>query len=246
MGEWANIDKYGHAYTTYLYTDLLHDMTIWTGVNDRTSLWMAAGAANLFQLTIEIMDGYNTRWGFSVWDLGFNFSGSALYVGQELLWDEQRIRLKFSTFPQTYSSRIVPSADNSGTMTYKERTQNLYGTGLASRLLKDYNGQTYWLSVNLASFGIPHPQWLNWAIGVGAYDIYGGFDNEWIADNTIYRTPFSPTTVFYLSPDINWTAFKGKNGFINSLLELMNYIKAPLPAISVDMHGNIEWYLVFF
>jgi hypothetical protein len=47
---------------------------------------------------------------------------------------------------------------------------NVLGSSLAEQMLKDYNGQTYWLSVNLHSFykGSKIPKWLNLAIGYGA------------------------------------------------------------------------------
>ncbi len=245
-GIWRNIDKLGHAYTAYLYTDLIYDINKWVGMKDRKSLWMAAGAASLFQLTIEVLDGYSERWGFSPWDIASNTAGSAFFVVQHLLWQEQRIRLKYSAFPQSYSTAVIPSLNNKGTMTYQERVEELYGKGIASRIIKDYNGQTYWLSVNLASFGVPHPEWLNWAVGIGASDLYDGDNNKWISDGINYYAPFPQRTVFYLSPDINWSAFKGENAFLNTILDLLNYLKAPLPAVSVDTQGNIGWYLVFF
>lgn len=246
FGVWRNMDKLGHAYTTYLYTDVLHGMSKWTGMNDRSALWLAAGAANFFQLTIEVLDGFSAEWGFSMSDFAANITGSVLYVSQHLLWEEQRVRLKFSTFPQTYGDHLIPSHDNSGTMTYKDRASDLYGRGLASRLLKDYNGQTYWLSVNPASFNVPHPDWLNWAIGIGAADMYAGESNTWVSGSTIYHAPFPQKTIFYLSPDLNWSAFRGKSDFMNTLLGILNYVKAPLPAVSIDTQGNIGWYLVFF
>jgi hypothetical protein len=44
------------------------------------------------------------------------------------------------------------------------------------QMLKDYNGQTYWLSVNLHSFykGSKIPKWLNLAIGYGANGMLTG------------------------------------------------------------------------
>lgn len=246
LGEWRNIDKYGHAYTAYMETDLLHRMGKWTGLSDKKSLYLAAGAANVFQLSIEIFDGFNEKWGFSGWDIAFNAGGSLTYMTQELLWNEQRIRLKYSVFPQSYSNEIVPSLAHNGLQTYEERTTELYGEGIASRLLKDYNGQTYWLSVNPASFNIPHPDWLNWAVGVGAKNIYGGFSNEWETENAHYLSPLSRKTIFYLSPDINWDALKGNSHFLNTILHLLNYLKTPAPAVSIDSRGNLRWHLLFF
>ena len=54
-------------------------------------------------------------------------------------------------------------------------------------MLKDYNGQTYWLSANLKSFfpGSNIPPWLNVAIGYGADGMFGGFENKWIDEDTV-------------------------------------------------------------
>jgi hypothetical protein len=53
------------------------------------------------------------------------------------------------------------------------RQTNVLGSSLAEQMLKDYNGQTYWLSVNLHSF-YKNPKWLNLAIGYGANGMLTG------------------------------------------------------------------------
>jgi hypothetical protein len=60
-------------------------------------------------------------------DIIANASGTALFV----LWKEQRITPKFSFH----------------TTQYAQYRPNVLGSSLAEQMLKDYNGQTYWLSV---------------------------------------------------------------------------------------------------
>jgi hypothetical protein len=88
--------------------------------------------------------------GASSGDIIANASGTALFVSQ-LLWKEQRITPKFSFHT-----------------THAQYRPNVLGSSLAEQMLKDYNGQTYWLSVNLHSFykGSKIPKWLNLAIGM--------------------------------------------------------------------------------
>jgi hypothetical protein len=43
------------------------------------------------------MDGYSAEWGASS-DIIANAAGTALYVSQELIWQEQRITPKFSYY----------------------------------------------------------------------------------------------------------------------------------------------------
>ncbi|MEI2711500.1 MAG: hypothetical protein V9E96_21190 [Chitinophagaceae bacterium] len=94
--------------------------------------------------------------------------GSGLLISQELLWDEQRVDLKFSFHKKTYNEPVL-----------KERTDSIFGKNLLSRMLKDYNGQTYWLSANLKSF-FPKsnlPAWLNVAVGYGAEGLLDADEN---------------------------------------------------------------------
>jgi hypothetical protein len=42
------------------------------------------------------MDGHSAKWGFSKGDMLANIAGCVLFEGQQLLWHEQRISLKYS------------------------------------------------------------------------------------------------------------------------------------------------------
>ena len=52
-------------------------------------------------------------------------------------------------------------------------------------MLKDYNGQTYWLSANLKSFFKKSnvPTWLNISVGYGAEGMFGATENIWMDNN---------------------------------------------------------------
>jgi hypothetical protein len=89
----------------------------------------------LLLTAVEVLDGFSSEWGASSGDIIANASGTA-FVSQELLWKEQRITPKFSFH----------------TTQYAQYRPNVLGSSLAEQMLKDYNGQTYWLSVNLHSF----------------------------------------------------------------------------------------------
>ena len=83
MGEWNDVDKFGHTFTAYFETSWCFNGARWTGLDRRKSLWLAAGLGTLFQATIEVFDGFSEKWGFSVADIGFNTAGVAAFVGQE-------------------------------------------------------------------------------------------------------------------------------------------------------------------
>src|SRR5690606_20640636 len=107
-----------------------------------------------FLTAVEVFDGFSQEWGFSWGDMIANASGTGLYIGQELLWNEQRIIPKFS-FHQTKFAAKRPET---------------LGSSFQEQILKDYNGQTYWLSFNLHAFTKNDffPKWLNVAIGHSA------------------------------------------------------------------------------
>ena len=73
--------------------------------------------------------------GASSGDLIANTAGSFLAIGQALKWNDQKIQLKYSYSPTKWAD-VNPEQLGS---TYLER------------LLKDYNGQTYWITFNIKS-----------------------------------------------------------------------------------------------
>ncbi|NJM25882.1 MAG: DUF2279 domain-containing protein, partial [Bacteroidia bacterium] len=103
---------------------------------------------------VEIFDGFSDAYGASAGDLIADAAGPLLYLGQKALWQEVRIHPKFS-FHQTRYAPMRP---------------DLLGDNLTSEVLKDYNGQTYWLSVDVDKF-IQFPRWLNIAVGYGAEEM---------------------------------------------------------------------------
>jgi hypothetical protein len=114
------------------------------------------------------------------------------------------------------------------------------GSNLQENLLKDYNGQTYWLSVNPAAFmnsAASFPKWLNIAIGYGAEGMIGGSVNPVLTDvdgNNIY---FDRYRQFYLSLDIDLTRIKTRSSFLKALFTTIGFIKIPAPALEFSRHG---------
>jgi len=94
--EWKQMDKMGHLLTTFSETRWLYDGARWTGLDKKRALWLAGGLGMFLQGTLEVMDGYSEKWGFSWSDIGFNTIGMAAFVSQEAIWDEQRIIFKLS------------------------------------------------------------------------------------------------------------------------------------------------------
>lgn len=148
------MDKLGHSFSSYHLGRFGADMLQWSGASKKNQLVYSAGLGFAFLTAVEVMDGYSSQWGASSGDIIANVSGTALYVSQELIWKEQRITPKFSFH----------------TTQYAEYRPEVLGSSFTEQILKDYNGQTYWLSVNLYSFAKTSkiPKWLNLALGYGA------------------------------------------------------------------------------
>ena len=110
---------------------------------------------------------------------------------------------------------------------------------LPERILKDYNGQTYWASFNLKSFFKESnlPTWLNIAVGYGADGLWGGFENKAFDESgnvTFNRMDIQRHRQWYLSPDIDFTKIKTNKKLLKTLLIGLNAIKIPAPALYVQ------------
>ncbi len=254
FGEWKGVDKAGHMVTAYLETKYAHQLYRWTGLKESHSLWAGVAVGTLFQGTIEVLDGFSKEWGASPVDLLFNTAGTALYAGQQVLWGEERFVLKYSWHPTVYDNTPLVSKNNpSATTSLRTRSEQLYGTILAERALKDYNGSTCWLSVNVHAFLRPEsrfPQWLNFAIGFGAENLYGASDNTW-EDADGNRFGADPAThprylQWYLSPDIDFSRIPVKKRGWKLLLSALNIIKVPAPAIEINGRGGIKFHFLYF
>lgn len=227
--EWLQMDKLGHVFSSYQLGSIGANTLKWGGVCRKNQLLYGASMGLVFMTTVEVFDGYSANWGASMGDVVANVSGTALYVSQELLWKEQRIIPKFSFH----------------TTPYAYRRPNVLGSTIQEQVLKDYNGQTYWLSANLYSFTklSAVPKWLNIAIGYGAEGMITGRD-EFV--NTIFLPESERYRQFYLSMDVDLTKIRTKSHFVKTILTLFNTIKFPAPAFEIKGNGGSKMYLIYF
>lgn len=249
---WLQMDKLGHSMTNYFESLWVTDCLMWAGVDRRTASWYGVGAGTLFQSSIEILDGFSDRWGFSWTDVAANTTGAALFIGQEYLWQEQRIQLKWSTQRVNYPDYTLTSVDGSSSMSLRQRAMDVFGSSVAERMLKDYNGQTIWLSFNVTDF-VPEtsiwPEWLNISVGYGAQQMLGGLGNAWTYQGAAYQLPetaYAPYRQFYIGPDINFRKIRTNSPFINTLLNMLNTLRLPLPALEYNTRGEWiwRWYII--
>ena len=247
--EWLQIDKTGHAWSAYWGAQFSASLFRWSGLSRQRSALYGAGMGIAYESVIEILDGFSKKWGFSYGDMLANTSGSLLFASQEMAWGEQRIEFKFSTHRYQYGDPMLQA-----------RADNLFGKSLPERVLKDYNAQTYWLSLNLHSFmkQSKFPKWLNLAVGYGADGLYGGFDNVQRDDNNqvvlntsgqavFDRRDLARVRQFYLSPDIDLSKIE-IHGRRPKLLRMLNglKIKFPMPALELNSLGHWKLHAMTF
>ena len=227
-GEWLQMDKFGHVFSSYQLGKIGADVLQWSGADQESQLIYGATLGFTFLTAVEVFDGFSQEWGFSWGDMAANATGTGLYVGQELLWNEQRMTLKYSFHQTKYAS---------------QRPDKL-GAGILEEALKDYNGQTYWLSVNVHSFFKTSkiPKWVNVAFGYGADGMLSGHDN-YIEELGISQ---DRKRQFYLSLDVDLTKIETNSHFLKTLFSLFNMIKIPFPALELTGKGNIKLHNFYF
>jgi hypothetical protein len=235
--EWLQIDKAGHVWSAYTEGRISIGVWRWAGMADRKAIWIGGLSGLAYQSIIEILDGFSSEWGFSWGDYVANVTGSIFLIGQELLWHHQRIALKFSSHLRSYGNDIL-----------NKRADEIYGTSLPERTLKDYNAQTYWFSMNLRSFFRESsiPGWLNISFGYGAEGMFGAASNKWVSNGVSYdRSDIKRYRQYYLAPDIDLTRIKTKSKFLKTSFFILNSFKFPAPAIEFST-GRFHFHWLTF
>jgi uncharacterized protein YfiM (DUF2279 family) len=222
------MDKLGHMMSSYYVGKLGANVLNWSGVSKKNQLIYGSTLGFTFLTAVEIFDGYSKEWGFSWSDIAANAAGTGLYVGQELLWKEQRIILKYS-FHRTKYAKLRPDK---------------LGENFLQEILKDYNGQTYWLSINAQSFikSKKMPKWLNLAIGYGADGMLTG-TNEFVDDLFINQNRIRQ---YYLSFDVDLSKIKTQSKVLKTIFSTLNMIKIPMPTIEYNSKNRVVFHLFYF
>lgn len=226
-GEWLQMDKAGHAVTAYNVGVLQYDMMRWCGVKKNDAIIVGSATALGSLSIIEILDGFSRHWGFSKGDMLANLVGTAIFAAQQRWWDEQRVGMKFSAHFSPYAQY------HSGEL----------GKSWASRILKDYNGQSYWLSFNIRSFlpgGAGFPSWPAVALGYGADGMTGGHFNP----DSIRGKPvphFERTRRFMLSPDADLFRIHSPAP-VDAATYLTKPFKIPAPTLEINSKGKFKFY----
>lgn len=213
--EWKQLDKAGHFYSSFHFASGFSKGLQFYHVPERKADLIGAICGFAVMVPIEILDGYSPQYGASAGDLIADGAGPLLFFLEKRLWREIRIHPKFS-FHQTKYAELRPE---------------VLGSGM-EEILKDYNGQTYWLSVDMDKF-VKFPRWLNIAAGYGAEGMVYARDEENI------QAGYPPAyRQYYLALDWDLTAIRTNSRFVKTLLFFGNMIKLPAPTVIFSEKGT--------
>ena len=223
LPEWQQLDKCGHFWGAFQESRGAVDMLRWAGLSEKKAIWYGAFVGLALQSPVEYFDGRDPQYGASVSDLGANLLGSLGVLGQELAWHDVRIMPKVSFHLTGYAAQ----------------RPNVLGRTAAERLLKDYNGQTYWLCTDVGAFlkpGNRWPRWLQPAIG------YGGEDMVYNDHGTNAAASLRPYRQFYLSLDVDLRRIPTRSVLLRRVFYTLSIVHLPAPALEFNQRNGFQFH----
>jgi hypothetical protein len=216
---WLQMDKMGHTTVSYYSGVAGIKAYQWAGFSRKKAIWYGGLTGTFFLTIIEVLDGKSKEWGASSGDLIANTTGSLLAIGQALKWNEQRIQLKYSYKPSEWA----------------DMNPEKLGNNHLERILKDYNGQTYWLSFNMKSLlqieNESFPNWLSVSLGHSGNGMISALQKE--------------QRQFLLSLDIDLNKVKTNSKFLNIVLHTFGFLKFPAPAVELTK-GKLYFHPIYY
>ncbi|MCX7696183.1 MAG: DUF2279 domain-containing protein [Bacteroidales bacterium] len=227
--EWCGMDKVGHFFTAFYFSRAGFNMAHLASYNKRLSLYWSNFYALTFMGGFEVLDGFSEGWGFSWGDLLFDMLG-ILAADASLFLDSERVLiLKFSFSSTKYAS-------------YNPK---LLGSRWYYQILKDYNGQTYWLTFRPSSLFSRIPKWFGFSFGYGADGMVGASQNP-LEINGIPIPQFSRKPQFFFSMDLSLAHLPVKNKYLKKFFEAVNILKFPAPTLEFNKQDKFKWHWLYF
>ncbi len=229
-GAWLGMDKGGHIISTFQVAAFALFILQRAQAPRRPASWVAALMGWLVVSSYELLDGLSPAYGASPADLVANAVGALLLPLQVRLWPRLVALPKLSYWPHALT----------------QYRPELLGASPAEQWLKDYNGMTLWLAldVNTITGRRLLPPWLVVCVGYGAEGLLGGDDNVWTdsAGQVHDMTRLARTQQFYLSLDLNVVHLRERTAPRWRWLWTPLYlIKLPAPALEWGAQG-LRWH----
>lgn len=228
---WLQMDKIGHVYTAYKINETASSLFKWTGLKPTTATLIGSLTSFGYQSTLELFDAYSEDWGFSWADMASNCIGTGLYAGQDYLWGEQKLLPKFSYHPTEFA-QIRPE---------------VLGSSHMERLLKDYNGQTYWISFSPGTLisKSRFPKWLCFSFGYSVDSKLVGDSEVFVSDQNGEQITYQSSREYLFSMDLDLSKIPVKKKWLSLTLKQLNHLKIPFPALRIT-NGHIYGSPLYF
>ena len=212
-------DKFGHALGGYHLARFGRAFLRSACMSNTKAIAWSAAYAAVFQLQIEVYDGFYKKYGFSYADLLANTAGTALAVLHE-------------THPKTKAIRPLISYHKSAAM---RNADNIPGE---LRPSLDYSGQTYWLAFN--PYDMMEPETRKWWMGILRLSV-GHSITDWIDPQT--GANMRAQRKILLTIDIDAEKLPGNNRIWKTFKRQVGYIHLPSPALQITPNTEvIGWY----
>jgi hypothetical protein len=223
LNDWTysqGVDKLGHAYSSYIITNLSSYALQWAGLPEAKGYLYGAIAALAFEFYVETEDGFHNDYGFSPGDFFADVAGATIPLAQYRFPVLRNFRLKWSYWPSKGFLNEVRAGKN-------------------RFFVDDYEGQTYWLAID------PHflmgerlrntiPSWLGIAVGRGVTGIGEVHSGHWQ----------NGTPVTYVALDYNFCRIETESEFLKGLFRALDFIHLPAPGIAIE-RGKVRFGVMY-
>ena len=207
----ANFDKFGHTFGGYFPAFFFDEAFQWSGFSREQSVLLASLSSLMFELYVEIEDGFAGYWGFSPGDATADLIGASFYLIRNSVPFLHNFNYKLTYFPSSQFLNYRPDIP-----------------GQALNPIEDYGGQSYWITANINGL-LPKvaqgfvPEWLNLAVGIGGYNLD--------APDFINR---KKTYYIGLDYDIDKIFPESNFAILNFIRKAFGYIHFPAPAYRIS------------
>jgi len=225
--QWLQTDKCGHFFASFYVASIQSDLLRFSGQQNSADL-IGASVALFAVSSIELFDGVSEKWGASISDVAANALGAGFYLGQIKLFDKIVFKPKYS-----YHTSDI-----------RGLRPKLFGYN-AERLIKDYNGVTFWLSANISDFieNENLPKFVCLSFGYGADGMLGGTNNP-LKINDKAVPYFQRYRQFYLSLDFDFAKYNFRCKALNTVTKYFN-LKIPFPTIEFSKN-KFHFHSLYF
>ena len=229
---WLQMDKLMHMALVYQMGEYGTKMLRWAGVDNKKAVWQGGLMGLLFLTGNEVLDGFTDGGGFSWGDQLANMAGAGLLIGQNLVWGEQRFRMKYSYSPSSYA----------------QYRPELLGRNLTESWLKDYNGKTNWISFSPGSFieNSRFPSWLCLSVGYSAGGMIDPFANPRVNSAGEAIPEFERYRQYFLSLDVDLTKLEPRSRVLQTIFSAFSFVKIPFPALEYNSMDGVRIRPLYF